>query len=66
VVGGTSLAGGRGKAFGTLIGALIIGVVRNGMNTWNISGHRQTVVLGAIILLSVLLDQFRNRTLRNR
>jgi ribose transport system permease protein len=64
VVGGTSLAGGRGKAFGTLIGALIIGVVRNGMNTWNISGHRQTVVLGGIILLSVLLDQFRNRQVR--
>ncbi len=64
VVGGTSLSGGRGKAFGTLIGALIIGVVRNGMNTWNISGHRQTVVLGGIILLSVLLDQFRNRQVR--
>lgn len=64
VVGGTSLSGGRGKALGTLIGALIIGVVRNGMNTWNISGHRQTVVLGGIILLSVLLDQFRNRRVR--
>lgn len=64
VVGGTSLSGGRGKAFGTLIGALIIGVVRNGMNTWNISGHRQTVVLGGIILISVLLDQFRSRGVR--
>lgn len=61
VVGGTSLAGGRGKILGTLIGAFIIGVVRNGMNLTNVKPFNQYVVFGAIILLAVLLEKLKGR-----
>jgi len=46
VVGGTSLAGGEGQILGTLIGALIIGVIRNGMNLMNVEPYTQKVMLG--------------------
>jgi ribose transport system permease protein len=59
VVGGTSLAGGEGNIFGTLVGALIIAVIQNGMNLTGVGPYPQKVVLGAIILGSVLLDQLR-------
>jgi ribose transport system permease protein len=61
VVGGTSLRGGYGSIFGTLIGALIIAVIENGMNLVQIESYTQKVVFGAVILLAVLLDQ-RSRT----
>lgn len=61
VVGGTSLAGGRGKIFGTLIGALIIGVIQNGMNLTGVSSHPQRIVLGFVILGAVLLDRLKIR-----
>tara|TARA_B100000676_G_scaffold312895_1_gene389621 strand:- start:204 stop:1541 length:1338 start_codon:yes stop_codon:yes gene_type:complete len=64
VVGGTSLAGGRGRIFGTLIGALIIGVIRNGMNHTNVESHMQNVVYGVVILIAVMVDQLRNRGLK--
>jgi ribose transport system permease protein len=57
VVGGTSLSGGEGKVFGTLIGALLIAVIQNGMNLVGVSSYRQRVVLGAIIIGAVLLDR---------
>ncbi len=56
VVGGTSLAGGEGKIFGTLIGALTIAVIRNGMNLMNIESYTQGVVMGVLILAAVLID----------
>ena len=59
VVGGTSLSGGEGKIFGTLIGALIIAVIQNGMNLTNIESYTQKVVLGMVILGAVLLDRMR-------
>ncbi len=59
VVGGTSLMGGQGKIFGTLIGAFIIAVIKNGMNQVNVSSFAQDFVLGAVILGAVLADQFR-------
>ena len=61
VVGGTSLAGGQGKIFGTLIGAFIIAVIQNGMNLTNIESQTQKIVLGFVILGAVLLDKIRNR-----
>ncbi len=56
VVGGTSLAGGEGKILGTLIGALIIAVIRNGMNLTDVESNTQMVVLGGVILGAVVLD----------
>jgi ribose transport system permease protein len=59
VVGGTSLMGGQGKILGTLIGALIIGVVRNGMNLMGVSPFNQYIVFGLIILLAVLAEKLK-------
>lgn len=57
VLGGTSLTGGRGWIVGTLIGALIIGVLNNGLNLIGVSSFFQQVVKGAVILLAVLIDR---------
>ncbi|OCA89250.1 ribose ABC transporter permease [Pradoshia sp. D12] len=57
VLGGTSLTGGRGWIFGTLVGVLIIGVLNNGMNLIGVSSFFQQVVKGAVILMAVLLDR---------
>ncbi|WP_163858879.1 ABC transporter permease [Paenibacillus elgii] len=57
VLGGTSLSGGRGWLVGTLIGAMIIGVLDNGLNLLNVSSFYQLVVKGAVILIAVLLDR---------
>lgn len=57
VLGGTSLTGGRGWIVGTLIGALIIGVLNNGLNLIGVSSFFQQVVKGAVILFAVLLDR---------
>ena len=56
VIGGTSLAGGEGGAGGTLIGALIMGVLRNGLNLLGVSSFLQQVVIGLVIVFAVLLD----------
>jgi len=61
VVGGTSLAGGEGTIGGTLVGALIIAVIQNGMNLTNVESYTQKVVLGLVILGAVLLDRARRR-----
>ncbi len=60
VVGGTSMSGGSGKLGGTLIGALIIGILNNGLNLMNVNSFWQTVVKGVVILLAVFLDYIRN------
>jgi ribose transport system permease protein len=61
VVGGTSLAGGEGKILGTLIGAFIIAVIRNGMNLTGVESYTQNVILGLVILGAVLLDRLKKR-----
>ena len=60
VVGGTSLAGGRGYIMGTLIGALIIGVLNNALNLLDVSSYFQMIVKAAVILLAVLVDNKNN------
>lgn len=57
IIGGTSLAGGRGKLLGTLVGALVLGVIDNGMNLLDVSPFLQSVVKGVVILLAVFLDR---------
>jgi ribose/xylose/arabinose/galactoside ABC-type transport system permease subunit len=64
VVGGTSLAGGRGSVIGTFFGALLIGVLNNVMNLLDIESYTQDIVLGAVILLAVIVDELRKRYLR--
>lgn len=61
VIGGTSLAGGRGRIVGTLVGALIIGVISNGLNLLNVSSFYQQIVKGAIILVAVLFDRSQKK-----
>lgn len=57
VIGGTSLAGGRGRLFGTFIGVLIIGVLNNGLNIIGVSAFYQQFIKGLVILLAVILDR---------
>lgn len=61
VIGGTSLAGGRGSVWGTVLGCLIIGVLNNGLFLLNVSPFWQQVIKGAVILLAVALDRMNNR-----
>lgn len=61
VVGGTSLFGGRGTIVGTFLGAMLIGILRNGLNLLNVGSYVQMVILGVVILLAVLLDQMRTK-----
>ncbi|MEV0262019.1 substrate-binding domain-containing protein [Streptomyces sp. NPDC050617] len=61
VIGGASLSGGVGKASGTFVGALILAVLRNGLNLLSVSAFWQQVVIGAVIALAVLLDTLRRR-----
>ena len=57
VLGGTSLSGGSGTVIGTIVGALIIAVLNNGLNLLNVSSFYQLVAKGAVILLAVFLDR---------
>src|SRR5712691_11534446 len=59
VVGGTSLAGGRGGVDTAVLGALFVTILSNGMNLTRIDGYVQMVVLGAIVIIGVLLDRLR-------
>jgi ribose transport system permease protein len=57
VIGGTSLNGGKGTVWGTVIGAIIIGVLNNGLVLLNVSPFWQQVVKGGVILLAVIIDK---------
>jgi ribose transport system permease protein len=61
VVGGTSLMGGKGKVLGTLIGALILAVISNGMYLTKVDSYTQMIVFGTLILIAVLLDQLKSK-----
>ena len=64
VIGGSSLLGGEGTVTGTLIGALIMGVLRNGLNLLNVSSFLQQVVIGVVIIGAVLVDMSLKRRRR--
>lgn len=62
VIGGASLAGGAGKASGTLVGALLLAVIRNGLNILNVNSFWQQVVIGCVIAIAVGIDVLRRKT----
>lgn len=61
VIGGTSLSGGVGTISGTIIGAFVIGILRNGLNMGGVSAFVQQIIIGLVILLAVWIDQMRHR-----
>ncbi|CAM4069653.1 ABC transporter permease [Corynebacterium frankenforstense] len=63
VIGGASLSGGRGKATGTFVGALLLAVIRNGLNLLNVSSFWQQIVIGIVIAAAVGFDVIRNKTI---
>ena len=61
IIGGTSLFGGRGTVIGTLFGALLMGVLRNGLTLLDIASVWQKIVIGCVIVIAVLLDYYRRK-----
>ena len=64
VIGGASLSGGRGTIVGTVIGAFIISISRNGLNMLNVSASWQLITIGIVILSTVYIDQRRRRRIK--
>lgn len=65
VIGGASLAGGVGRVSGTLVGALILAVIRNGLNLLNVSSFWQQVIIGLVIAVAVGIDVLRRKNTRH-
>ena len=61
VLGGTSLFGGRGTVIGTLIGALIVGVFRNGLVLMGVASIYQILITGILVILAVAVDQIARK-----
>jgi fructose transport system permease protein len=61
VIGGTSLFGGRGSVIGTLIGALIVGVIRNGLQLIGVAAIYQVLITGILVIVAVAVDQLARR-----
>jgi ribose/xylose/arabinose/galactoside ABC-type transport system permease subunit len=59
VIGGTSMNGGEGKIIGTLVGALFIAVLRNGLNLLNVSSYSTEIFVGVLIVVAVMMDTIR-------
>jgi fructose transport system permease protein len=64
VIGGTSLFGGRGSVLGTLIGALLVGVIRNGLALIGVDSIYQVLITGILVIAAVAVDQFARRSTR--
>jgi ribose transport system permease protein len=63
ILGGTSLFGGRGSIWGSLLGAVLITMIRNGMNLMEISQFRQMMAIGAVVIIAVWIDVVRRQRL---
>ena len=63
ILGGTSLFGGRGSIWGSLLGAVLITMIRNGMNLLEISQFRQMMAIGAVVIVAVWIDVIRRQRL---
>lgn len=61
VLGGTSMSGGRGRVFGTIIGAFVIGILSDGLIMMGVSSFWQTVIKGVVIIAAVVIDQAQSR-----
>ncbi|HBQ02361.1 MAG TPA: ABC transporter permease [Halieaceae bacterium] len=61
IIGGTNLFGGRGSILGTIVGALIMGVLQNGLNLLAVQSYYQQMAIGAVLILAVFIDQFQQR-----
>jgi Ribose/xylose/arabinose/galactoside ABC-type transport systems, permease components len=61
VIGGTSLSGGVGSIWGTILGAVMIGVIRNGLNLMNANSYLQQGIIGVVIIIAVLIDMAKKR-----
>ena len=65
VLGGTSMAGGKGSISGTVLGAMVIGIISNGLNLIGVSSYWQLIVKGIIIATAVILDSQKEKFKRN-
>lgn len=61
VIGGTALSGGQGKILGTLLGALMLGILRNGLTILNVSSYYQQIIIGTVIIIAIFADKFNER-----
>jgi ribose transport system permease protein len=61
IVGGTNLMGGQGSILGTLIGALIIGVLNNGLTLLNIPDEIKQIIIGLVIIIAVMMDRMKRK-----
>ncbi|MEP0521036.1 MAG: ABC transporter permease [Hyphomicrobiales bacterium] len=61
IIGGTNLFGGRGSILGTMIGALIMGVLQNGLNLLAVQSYYQQMAIGSVLVLAVFIDQYQQR-----
>ena len=59
IIGGTALSGGQGKVLGTVIGALLMAVIANGLNIIEVDPYWQSIVIGAIIVIAVMFSNLR-------
>ena len=65
VIGGASLAGGQGGIWGTMIGAMIIGILNNALNLLNVNTNYQDIATGVVVLIAVLFDWFIQTRVRS-